>query len=134
MNSPSANADGPVPSAEFAVETRDLVKTYGRAAAPVQALRGVSLNVQRGERVALLGKSGSGKSTLLNLLGGLDRPTSGSILVAGRDLAIMSPRDLAGHRLTTVGMLSTIKLLVGSILFVQNGSHLGVSQEGGQIQ
>lgn len=105
MNPPLETASLPSTSADLAVQTRDLVKTYGRAAAPVQALRGVSLSIRRGERVALLGKSGSGKSTLLNLLGGLDRPTTGSIHVAGRDLAIMNARELARHRLTTVGMI-----------------------------
>jgi predicted ABC-type transport system involved in lysophospholipase L1 biosynthesis ATPase subunit len=83
----------------------DLTKTYGRADAPVHALRGISLEVRRGERIALLGKSGSGKSTLLNLLGGLDQPTSGSLEVNGSDLAQLRSRDLARHRLTTVGMI-----------------------------
>ncbi len=93
------------PAHTVAVRLVDLVKTYGRSAAPVHALRGVSLEVGRGERVALLGKSGSGKSTLLNLLGGLDRPTSGTILVEGNDLARLSSRRLAQYRLKTVGMI-----------------------------
>ena len=90
---------------ETAVHVRELVKSYGTAAAPVHALRGVSLAVHRGEKVALLGKSGSGKSTLLNLIGGLDRPTSGTIEVHGRDLGRMSRNELARHRLETVGMI-----------------------------
>ena len=68
------------PSVEPAIRTIGLTKSYGTAWAPVHALRGVDLEIRRGERVALLGKSGSGKSTLLNLLGGLDRPTSGLVL------------------------------------------------------
>jgi predicted ABC-type transport system involved in lysophospholipase L1 biosynthesis ATPase subunit len=83
----------------------NLVKTYPSASAPVHALRGVSLEVRRGERIALLGKSGSGKSTLLNVLGGLDQVTSGSIQVAGHDLARLSSRALARYRLATVGMI-----------------------------
>jgi predicted ABC-type transport system involved in lysophospholipase L1 biosynthesis ATPase subunit len=88
-----------------AIRTDGLVKSYGTAAAPVHALRGVSLELGRGERVALLGKSGSGKSTLLNVLAGLDRATSGSVQVEGRDLGRMGGRELAQHRLATVGMV-----------------------------
>jgi predicted ABC-type transport system involved in lysophospholipase L1 biosynthesis ATPase subunit len=90
---------------DIAIEVRDLTKSYGTAAASVQALRGVSLHVRRGDKVALLGKSGSGKSTLLNLMGGLDRPTAGTIEVHGRDLGRMKPKQLARHRLETVGMI-----------------------------
>src|SRR5437868_4999906 len=88
-----------------AIRTVDLARSYGAASAPVHALRGVSVEVRRGERVALLGKSGSGKSTLLNVLGGLDRPSSGSVEVEGRDLARMSADELACHRLATVGII-----------------------------
>jgi putative ABC transport system ATP-binding protein len=88
-----------------AVRCRDLVKAYGGGAAPVYALRGVSLEVAAGERVALLGKSGSGKSTLLNLIGGIDEPTQGSRLVAGRDLERLSARELARFRSAAVGMI-----------------------------
>jgi predicted ABC-type transport system involved in lysophospholipase L1 biosynthesis ATPase subunit len=90
---------------EIVVRTADLVKEYGAESAPVVALRGVSIAVGRGERVALLGKSGSGKSTLLNLLGGLDRPTSGQVEVAGLDLAAMSAEARARHRGATIGMV-----------------------------
>jgi ABC-type lipoprotein export system ATPase subunit len=88
-----------------AVHCVDLVKAYGSTSAPVYALRGVTLDIFTGERVALLGKSGSGKSTLLNLLGGIDRPTSGSLEVAGRNLGRMSGRELARFRSATVGMI-----------------------------
>src|SRR6266568_1189960 len=74
-------------SADLDIQAVNVSKAYGTAGAQVHALRGVSFEVRRGERVALLGKSGSGKSTLLNLLGGLDRPTSGHIEVEGHDLA-----------------------------------------------
>ena len=86
-------------TANVVVGTSELAKCYGSAAAPVQALRGVTLSIPQGERVALLGKSGSGKSTLLNVLGGLDRPSSGSVHVGGHDLTRLSARDLARHRL-----------------------------------
>lgn len=103
-----------------AVSTVDLTKTYGSANAPVHALRGVSIHINRGERVALLGKSGSGKSTLLNLLGGLDSPTAGSIEVGGRDLAKLTSSGLARHRLTTVGMIFQSFNLILSRTALQN--------------
>jgi predicted ABC-type transport system involved in lysophospholipase L1 biosynthesis ATPase subunit len=88
-----------------AVRTVDLAKWYGRPGSLVHALRGVSLEVREGERVALLGKSGSGKSTLLNLIGGLDRPSAGRMEAAGHDLSRLSSHQLARYRLNTVGMI-----------------------------
>src|SRR5262245_6236786 len=86
------------------IRATHLTKTYGRTAT-VHALRGVTLDIGAGERIALLGKSGSGKSTLLNLIGGLDRPTAGTIEVCGRDLQTLHARHLARHRLQVVGMI-----------------------------
>lgn len=106
--------------ADLAIHVRDLVKCYGSAAAPVHALRGVSLTVRRREKVALLGKSGSGKSTLLNLIGGLDRPTSGTIEVWGGDLDRMSRKELARHRLETVGMIFQSFNLIASRTALEN--------------
>src|SRR5262245_16331636 len=103
-----------------AVRTAVLVKSYGPAHAPVHALRGVDLEIRAGERVALLGKSGSGKSTLLNILGGLDRPTAGRVHVAGKDLACLGSKELARHRLTTVGMIFQSFNLIPSRTALQN--------------
>ncbi|HET6143397.1 MAG TPA: ABC transporter ATP-binding protein [Candidatus Acidoferrales bacterium] len=71
----------------------------------IRAVNEISLDVRKGEFLALLGASGSGKSTLLNLMAGLDRPSSGSIVAMGRDLAGMSGEELAMHRSRTVGMI-----------------------------
>jgi predicted ABC-type transport system involved in lysophospholipase L1 biosynthesis ATPase subunit len=107
-------------AAPAAIRTEALVKSYGTPAAAVHALRGVSLSIGRGERVALLGKSGSGKSTLLNVIGGLDRPTAGMVEVAGRDLGRMNGRDLARHRLATVGMVFQSFNLIPSRTALEN--------------
>jgi putative ABC transport system ATP-binding protein len=85
------------------VELRDVTRVHGTGAAEVRALRGVSLSVEAGELVAVMGPSGSGKSTLLHLAGGLDAPTSGLVAVEGTDLATLSRAALARLRRRSVG-------------------------------
>ena len=90
---------------ELVVRTRDLWKTYPQEPEPVHAVRGVTLDIARGEFVAMAGPSGSGKTTLLNLLGGLTRPTRGTVEVAGRALSALSDRALAALRLDSIGFV-----------------------------
>lgn len=96
---PASSADG------FGIRTERVSRRYQMGETVIRAVNEISLDVRKGEFLALLGASGSGKSTLLNLMAGLDRPTSGSIVAMGRDLAGMSGEELANHRNRTVGMI-----------------------------
>lgn len=87
------------------VQTKNLTKTYGMGEMQVQALDGVDFSVSAGEFVAIIGKSGSGKSTLLHMLGGLDVPTSGSVIVDGNDLTMLDRTQLALFRRRRVGFI-----------------------------
>ncbi len=104
----------------LAVETRDLAKHYTMGQSVVRALDGVTIALEAGEFVGLLGTSGSGKSTLLNLVAGLDHPTSGSLKVFDQDLAQMSRQDLAAHRRTNVGMIFQSFNLIPTMTAVEN--------------
>ena len=92
-------------SAEPAIIARDLVRTYRTGATKVPALRGVSFEVPRGRLLCVQGRSGSGKTTLLNVLGGLDRPDSGTVEISGRDVTAMPERELLALRRHTVGFV-----------------------------
>ena len=83
----------------------DLKKTYGTGEACVHALDGVSLNVEKGEFVAIVGTSGSGKSTLLHMLGGLDRPSSGKVFVDGKDIFSLKDEELTIFRRRKIGFV-----------------------------
>jgi putative ABC transport system ATP-binding protein len=102
------------------LETRDLCKHYQMGGSTVRALDGVSIDVQPGEFVGLLGTSGSGKSTLLNLIAGLDRPTSGTLRIFDRDLAQMSRDELSVHRRTNVGIIFQSFNLVSTMSAAEN--------------
>jgi putative ABC transport system ATP-binding protein len=93
--------DGP---AEAVLQLDAVSKLYP-GDSPVAALRGVSFTINRGELAAIVGPSGSGKSTLLNIIGTLDRPTTGVVRIAGKDVAQMSDRDLSRLRATTIGFV-----------------------------
>ena len=87
------------------LSARDLRRAYLVAGAPVVAVRGLTLDVHPGEWVAVVGPSGCGKSTLLNLLGAIDRPTSGQLLIRGRDVAAMDDKEATRFRLTGIGFV-----------------------------
>jgi len=87
------------------VQVRGLTRHYTQGALTVEALRGVDLDIGSGEFSALMGPSGSGKTTLLNLIGGLDAPTSGSVVVDGNDLSTMSPAQVSQTRLHRIGFV-----------------------------
>ncbi|MGM9638100.1 MAG: ABC transporter ATP-binding protein [Butyricicoccaceae bacterium] len=87
------------------LETKDLRKIYGSGDTQVRALDGVSLCVENGEFVAIVGTSGSGKSTLLHMLGGLDRPTSGSVIVDGKDIFSLKDEALTIFRRRKIGFV-----------------------------
>src|SRR4051794_26541610 len=88
-----------------ALEALDITRTYRMDGVDVAAVRGVSLRIDEGEFVAILGPSGSGKSTLMHLLGCLDRPTTGVLRIGGRDVANLSDSELAEVRNSTIGFV-----------------------------
>jgi len=91
--------------AEIMIAVKNLTKAYKSMGDEVQALRGVSLNIEKGESVAVMGQSGSGKSTLLSILGGLNPPTSGSVEVDGIDVYALSQEKRADFRREYLGFV-----------------------------
>jgi putative ABC transport system ATP-binding protein len=121
LQNQAATISAPVQSTTIpAILTKNLCRHYQMGQTLIRAVDGVSLNVSSGEFVALLGSSGSGKSSVLNLIAGLDRPTSGSVIVQGRDLAQLAREELARHRLHTVGMVFQSFNLIPSMTVAEN--------------
>ena len=87
------------------LEVKNICKTYGSGETAVKALRNVSFSVPKGEYVAIVGESGSGKSTLLNMVGALDVPTSGKVLIDGKDIFSMNDKKLTVFRRRNIGFI-----------------------------
>jgi len=117
MASPSVIS---APPGSVAIRGENLCRHYYMGGNVIRAVDGVSLEVRAGEFVALLGSSGSGKSSVLNLIAGLDRPTSGTVVVQDRDLAQLSREQLAKYRLHVVGMVFQSFNLIASMTLAEN--------------
>lgn len=102
------------------LEVKDLTKKYGQGESEVIALDHVSFSVERGEFVAIIGTSGSGKSTLMNLIGGIDDPTSGSILIEGNDISSMNEDELAIFRRRNLGIVYQFYNLIPTLTAEEN--------------
>ena len=102
------------------LEVRNICKTYGSGETSVKALKDVSFSVPRGEYVAVVGESGSGKSTLLNMIGALDVPTSGKVLIDGKDIFSMNDRKLTVFRRRNIGFIFQAFNLIPELTVEQN--------------
>ena len=114
------------------LETRDLKKYYGAGDTLVKALDGVDLQVENGEFVAIVGTSGSGKSTLLHILGGLDRPTGGSVRVEGKDIFSLKDEELTIFRRRKIGFVFQAYNLV-PVLSAYENIILPIQLDGGRV-
>ena len=102
------------------LEVKNISKTYGRGETAVKALKNISFSVPKGEFVAIVGESGSGKSTLLNMVGALDTPTSGKMLIDGKDIFAMNDRKLTIFRRRNIGFIFQAFNLISELTVEQN--------------
>src|SRR5205823_9066517 len=102
------------------VEIRNVTRTYSRGEQKITPLKNVTLDVERGDFVSLMGASGSGKSTLLNLIAGIDRPTEGQIVVEGTDISKLSRSQLAHWRASHVGYIFQLYNLIPVLTAYEN--------------
>ena len=123
------------------LEVKELTKKYGEGESEVIALDHVSFSVERGEFVAIIGASGSGKSTLMNMIGGIDYPTSGSIIIDGNEIQAMSEDELAIFRRRNLGivyqfynLIPTLSEIVNMLGLEKRAKHLPGQMSGGQQQ
>jgi putative ABC transport system ATP-binding protein len=106
--------------AEPFIQIRDLVKTFDTPAGPLNVLRGINVDIQKGDFVAILGPSGSGKTTLLNMLTGIDAPTSGEVVVGGVPITQVPQRKLTKWRARTVGIVFQFFQLLPTLTVAEN--------------
>jgi putative ABC transport system ATP-binding protein len=99
---------------------QDVVKEYVMGEVRISAAAGISFEVNRGELVVVLGPSGAGKSTVLNIIGGMDRPTTGAIWVAGKNIAEFSDRELTQYRRTQIGFVFQFYNLMPNLTAMEN--------------
>ncbi|MEM0075230.1 MAG: ABC transporter ATP-binding protein [Nitrososphaerota archaeon] len=104
----------------IAIEASELTKVYGKGNAKTYALRGVSFSIEKGEFIAIKGPSGSGKTTLLNIIGALDRPTSGKVLLDSVDISKLPSSSLAKIRNTKIGFVFQLFNLIGRMTVLEN--------------
>jgi putative ABC transport system ATP-binding protein len=102
------------------LEVKDLTKVYGEGESKVEALKSISFNVERGEFVAIIGASGSGKSTLMNQIGGIDKPTSGSVKIEDKEITEMDEDELAIFRRRNIGMIYQFYNLISTLTTEEN--------------
>lgn len=107
-------------SSSIILECKDLYKRYEQGDLNVEVLKGVDLQIQAGQRVAIMGASGSGKSTLMHLLGGLEQPSSGSVILDGHDLNKVSGRRLSALRNRSLGFIYQFHHLLGEFTVLEN--------------
>lgn len=118
--SPSPEHDSSLASGGVAISVRNLSYAYETASGALPVLAGVDIEIAAGDVVAVAGASGSGKTTLLSVLGGLDRPESGTVFVGGEDLGRLSRDDLARYRRETVGFVFQDFGLLGQLTALEN--------------
>jgi lipoprotein-releasing system ATP-binding protein len=120
MNAPARAKQEAVADAPSVLEARKLVKTFSDAGRNVEVLRGVELNVVKGDRIAIIGSSGSGKTTLLQLIGGLDQPTSGEVRVAGESMSTLRDADRGRLRNRALGFVYQFHHLLPEFTALEN--------------
>ncbi len=103
-----------------AVEFKDVVKTYGKGEGLQVAVDHVSFTIEKGEFVVILGQSGAGKSTVLNMLGGMDTPTEGKVIVEGKEISSYNDRQLSDYRAETIGFIFQFYNLLPGLTAIEN--------------